>query len=212
MPLQNRVNPFGNIVAVPEFGTCMGNRGTLHNKKQQITCQYRPLERWIICKLEFKGRKREVMASGYTELFFLDEATALAAGHRPCKECSRPRYEEFVRFWVRGNSDLLGDKPLTAAVLDYFLDQERLDRQAGQKITYTAPLDDLPYGTFITLEPSLQAQPYLVLDDSLRPWSFGGYGEPVERAKGLEVTVLTPFLTVQALTAGYRPKIRPESY
>lgn len=212
MPLQNRVNPFGNILAVPELGTCMGNRGVLHNKKQQITRQHGSLERWIICKLEFKGRKRKVMSAGYTELFFLDEATALAAGHRPCKECNRLRYEEFATYWAQGNSDLLGDKKLTAGVLDHFLDQERLDRQTGQKRTYTARLDDLPYGAFITLEPGSQAQPYLVLTDGLRPWSFGSYGERIERPNGIEVTLLTPPSTVRALRGGYRPKIHPEPY
>lgn len=212
MPLQNRVNPFGNILAVPEFGTCMGNRGVLHNKKRQVTRPYRSLERWIICKLGFKGRERKVMSSGYTELFFLDEVTALAAGHRPCKECSKPRYDEFADYWAKGNPDLLGDKKLTAGLLDHFLDQERLDRQTGQKRTYAAHLNDLPFGTFVTLEPGPQAQPYLVLGDSLWPWNFGGYGKPVERPNGIEVTVLTPPSAVRALRAGYQPKIHPEPY
>lgn len=95
MPRQNRVTPFGEIIATPARGTLLGNRGCLHNREQRIVRPYQ-LQRWIICVLEFKGRHHGIMTPGqYTELFFLDEATALAAGHRPCAECLRPRFELF---------------------------------------------------------------------------------------------------------------------
>ena len=95
VPKQNRVTPFGEIVAVPERGTLMGNRGVLHDDRGTIRRPWQ-LRRWILCVLEFKNRKRSVMSPGcYTELFFLDEATGLAAGHRPCAECQRPRFREF---------------------------------------------------------------------------------------------------------------------
>ncbi len=103
MSLQNRVDPFGNLHAVPHRGKWMGNRGLLHNDRKEIV-RHSQLKRWIYCKLEFKGWHREVMRPGhYTELFFLDEATALAAGHRPCMECQRERATEFKRIWNEVN-------------------------------------------------------------------------------------------------------------
>src|SRR4051812_48029475 len=100
MPLQNRVNPSGELFRSPARGTLMGNRGgAIHNREQEIVRQYKSRS-WIACQLEFKGRRREVMSPGrYTELFFLDEATALAAGHRPCAECRRERFNAFKSAW-----------------------------------------------------------------------------------------------------------------
>ena len=214
MPLRNRVNPFGNIVVVPERGACLGNRGILHGDQQNLL-RYHQHKNWVICRLKAKDKKgddikRTLMTPNtYTELFFLDEATALAAGHRPCGECSRPRYEEFVRCFRLGNPDKSGS-------IDDVLHAERFNPYqqdwANKKKTHQMAIDDLPYGAFITLEPGPQAQPYVVLDDGLRPWSFGGYGEQVERPKGIEVTLLTPPSTVRALKVGYRPRIHPESY
>src|SRR3954465_3835639 len=107
MPRQNRVTPFGQIVAEPQRGTLMGNRGRLHDEEGRIRRPWQ-LERWIVCLLEFKGRKRQVMTPGhYTELFFLDEATALAAGHRPCAECRRVAFDAFRRALAVGAADQL---------------------------------------------------------------------------------------------------------
>ena len=107
MPRQNRVTPFGEIVAVPERGTMMGNRGRLHDEEGRIRRPWQ-VKRWLICLLEFNGRHRQVMAPDrYTELFFLDEATALAAGHRPCFECRRKSYNAFVDAWAVGNARTL---------------------------------------------------------------------------------------------------------
>ena len=108
MPLQNRVTPFGELIATPARGTLMGNRGCLHDAQQRIRRTF-AVKRWIICVLEFKGRHRQVMAPGqYTELFFLDEATALAAGHRPCAECQRARYDLFRAHWAGRGRTLPG--------------------------------------------------------------------------------------------------------
>src|SRR5688500_8008085 len=105
MPRQNRVTPFGELIAAPARGTLMGNRGCLHDGDQRIRRLFVG-KRWIHCVLEFKGRRRQVMAPGrYTELFFLDESTALAAGHRPCAECQRDRYLEFRRCWMAGRGE-----------------------------------------------------------------------------------------------------------
>lgn len=213
MTLQNRVNPFGNIIATPERGTCMGNRGILHDERQQVT-HYHRHKNWIICVLNRnneQGRpiKRKLMQPGrYTELFFLDEATALAAGHRPCAECSRPRYTEFVRLWRLAN-------PTETGKIDDRLHRDRFipyrTNWPAKKRTFTAPVEALPFGTFITLAGDPQ-QPYLVLEDSLHPWTFGGYGSPIERPAGIEVTVLTPVSTMRTLAAGYRPAVWPERY
>src|SRR5205814_2777553 len=141
MPLQNRVTPFGEIVAVPARGTFMGNRGRLHDAQQRLTRSRWHLKAWIICVLEFEGRHRTVMAPNrYTELFFLDEATALAAGHRPCFECQRRRYNEFRAAWAAGN--LHGPSPVTAGEIDERLHADRLDRSRSKR-TFTASLADL---------------------------------------------------------------------
>ena len=104
MSLQNRINPYGEICFSDQRGTLMGNRGNLHNAQKEIVRKHQ-LKRWIICLLEFKGRHQNVMTPGfYTELFFLDEATALAAGHRPCGECQYPRFKAFVNLWKTANN------------------------------------------------------------------------------------------------------------
>src|SRR3954451_8147614 len=126
MPRQNRVTPFGEIVAVPERGTMMGNRGVLHDARGRI---FRPwqVKRWLICLLEFRGRHRAVMAPNrYTELFFLDEATALAAGHRPCFECRRGRFLAFRDAWAAGNRESIGPEAIRAAMIDDRLHAERV--------------------------------------------------------------------------------------
>jgi hypothetical protein len=207
MPLQNRVDPFGNILAIPERGTCMGNRGILHSEHQDLR-RYHQHKNWVICRLDFKGRRRQVMTPGkYTELFFLDEATALAAGHRPCGECSRARYEEFGRFWRQTNPEQTGK-------IDDVLHRERFVPYQQvwhkKKRTHYMPIDDLPAGTFIVLNDGVI--PYLVLDDTLRLWSFSGYGPAIDRPIGQTVTVLTPPSTVQTLAAGYQPQIHPDPY
>src|SRR5262245_51209714 len=198
MPRQNRVTPRGEIVATPERGTLMGNRGLLHDAEGQIVRPWRE-RRWIICLLEFKGRKRQVLSPGlYTELFFLDEATALAAGHRPCAECRRERFNAFRDAWLKGNG---GAAPVTAPDIDRRLHEERLG-PGGTKRTFQADLDVLPDGVFVRL-PSDERN-WLLWNDQLLGWSAGGYGKLMARPRGVEVSVLTPPSTVAAIRAGYR--------
>ncbi len=182
MPRQNRVTPFGTIIATPERGTLMGNRGLLHDEHQQIRRDWR-LKRWIHCVLEFKGRHRQVMAPGrYTELFFLDEATALAAGHRPCAECLRARYEEYRAAWAAGNPHCLPSERLSAEFIDARLHSDRINDD-GSKRLIAAPLDELPDGVFV----SLVGRPdnaFLIQVQSLLEWSPGGYGKRVPRSAG----------------------------
>jgi hypothetical protein len=203
VPRQNRVTPLGTIIATPERGTLMGNRGLLHDDHGQIRRDWR-IKRWIHCVLEFKGRHRQVMTPGrYTELFFLDEATALAAGHRPCAECLRARYNEYRSAWAAGNPHCLPPERLSAEFIDETLHSDRIDDD-GSKRLVAAPLDELPDGVFV----SLLGRPldaFMTCGQSLLEWSPGGYRERVPREHGARVFLLTPSSTVKAIRAGFVP-------
>lgn len=203
MPRQNRVTPLGEVVAVPDRGTFMGNRGCLHDSDGRVRRPWQ-LRRWITCLLEFKGRKRHLMTPGhYTELFFLDEATALAAGHRPCAECRRERFDAFRR-------SLAGSNPPHSAVeIDSQLHAERLTPD-GSKRLVPATLDDLPDGVFILL-PGRERTPFLVWRDGLLLWAPAGYRSRIDRPRGVIVDVLTPELTVRAIRCGYVPDVHPSA-
>jgi len=206
MPLQNRVDPFGTIIASAARGTFMGNRGgALHSQKREIVRVYAS-RRWITCRLEFKGRRRTVMSPGlYTELFFLDEAVALAAGHRPCAECRRERFNAFRDAWTRSRPPREGYS-LRADDIDMELHRARIDRRKS-KITYQAPLNTLPDGCFVQIE----CFTYLVRSDALLLWSPEGYVEKRHRPNDLTVTVLTPEPIVRCIRQGYRPEIHKSS-
>jgi hypothetical protein len=204
VPLQNRVSPYGEITATPARGTLMGNRGCLHDTGDRPLRQYQS-RRWIICVLEFKGRTRRPMPPGhYTSLFFLDEATALAAGHRPCAECQRERFTAFRSHWVAANPELAGSPAPLVDAIDSALHHERISDQRRQrdkrKLTYPERLAALPDGALVLLEAN--TTPYLVRGDALYPWSFAGYSRPLARPDA-QVQVLTPRSTVRALTHGY---------
>lgn len=209
MPRQNRVTPFGNIIATPERGTFMGNRGVLHDAEGQIRRAWQ-LKRWIACVLEFRGRKRQVMTPGrYTELFFFDEATALAAGHRPCAECRHARFLDFCNAWGTAHpTDGTSARP-TAREIDDRLHAERLAPDRSKR-SFVAALDDLPDGVIVAVA-AWGAQAYLVWDDYLLAWSPEGYGERRRRPKGEAVRVLTPKSTVETIRAGYLPEIHPSA-
>lgn len=201
MPRQNRVTPSGELVANAARGRWMGNRGRLHDAAGRLGRARWRTRAWIICRLEFKGRRREIMAPGrYTELFFLDEATALAAGHRPCGECRRADFEAFRRAWLRGNP---GAEPAAAAgirAIDAVLHAERL-RPDGAKRTWAAELAELPGGAML-LEAGVDGPPLLWWDGRLWPWTPSGYAAP-RRLQDGPVEVLTPASTCRALAAGY---------
>jgi hypothetical protein len=198
MPLQNRVSPYGDLFHTPARGTLMGNRGgVIHNDAREIVRRYAS-RRWIACVLEFKGRWRSVMSPRrYTELFFLDEAVALAAGHRPCAECRRDRYNAFRLAWNAA-------KPPGADEMDAVLQPARIDRQ-GRKVTWQSPLATLPNGAFIEID----ATPWLVWDDALALWTPEGYTRRIARPDARAVTVLTPQPIVECLRAGYAPMVHP---
>jgi len=203
MPLRNRVDPEGSIFANAARGTFMGNRGgVLHNQNREIVRQYTS-RRWITCLLEFRGRRRLVMSpGGYTELFFLDEAVSLAAGHRPCAECRRERFNAFKEAWA-----LSGGKLPLAEQMDQELHCARIERGKG-KVTYQAPLDSLPDGCFVRIEGCH----YLVWGDALFLWSPEGYAKREGRPSNLTSTVLTPEPTVRCLLQGYRPEIHKSAW
>jgi hypothetical protein len=205
LPRQNRVTPFGDIVATPERGTFMGNRGALHSAEGQLERAWR-VRRWLVCVLEFRGRKRAVMAPGrYTELFFLDEATALAAGHRPCAECRHRRFHDFCAAWAAGLGRPAGSGRPTADEIDNVLHVERLMADGGKR-SFPAPLDELPDGTLVVVD-GWGERPYLLRGDRLLDWSPGGYRQRLARPAGVTVRVLTPRTAVAAIRAGYAPEI-----
>jgi hypothetical protein len=189
VPHRNRVTPYGEIVATPERGTLMGNRGVLHADDGSHRRDWQ-VRRWIACRLEFKDRHREIRRPRrWTELFFLDEATALAAGHRPCAECRREDYRRWQAAWPGPD--------VSADAMDHVLHGDRL--AGGEKRTYEARLGDLPGGAMV----ERAGQAWLLADGSLLPWTPGGYGDPQPAAARETVTVLTPAVTVAVLRAGY---------
>lgn len=207
MPRRNRVTPFGDLVAVPDRGDLMGNRGVLHDRDGRIGCRLWASRRWICCLTDFRGRHRPILQPGrYTELFFLDEATALAAGHRPCAECRRAAFEHFMGAWASAVDGAevggFGRRPLADPV-DRRLHAERIEAYTGRKMTYTACAASLPDGTMVALADRPD-QAWLVMEGTLRMWTHGGYTE-ARTMPGGDVVVLTPRSTVAVLAAGYRP-------
>jgi len=198
--LQNRVDPKGNIIKTTARGAWLGNRGQLHNKGKTILRPFKH-QAWIICLLQFKGRHRQIMAPNlWTELFFLDEATAFAAGHRPCFECRRDDAKRFKTAWLQGNPQYGFEAKVAIGKIDEITHAERIDSK-GSKVIYLAPVDELPDGAFVLMN----SEPYLLADSQLHHWTPFGYDGTIDLPKD-NVTVLTPRSTVQAFRAGYVPQ------
>src|SRR6201987_1876926 len=198
MPLQNRVDPFGELFADPARGTFMGNRGgRVHTPARPLTARRWASRQWICCVLAFKGRRREVWGRSYTELFFLDEPTALAAGHRPCFECRRQEADTFAEFWRIAHR--LRRRP-RAAEMDQVLHRERLQGRAKRR--HRRSIDGLPDGVFIALDGTA----FALRGDALLRWTPEGYDARMPRPRRVIVEVLTPPAIVAVLSAGYRPR------
>lgn len=212
MPLQNRVDPFGMIHAVPERGLFTGNRGVIHDPDTKTLLKKRwALRAWLICTCEFQGRRRDPMGrngppgpdgrarTGWTELFFLDDVTALAAGHRPCFFCRRERAKDFLGRFGRA----CGIKEPRAPMLDDRLHRERLASGGKPRPVSVEDLAALPGGAMI----ADGATAYALRDGAALEWSFAGYGEKTDfRAlRGRRLVLLTPATTVEILRQGYRP-------
>lgn len=208
MPKQNRVTPFSTLIAVAARGTLTGNRGCLHDDRQQIRRQFQG-QRWIICVLEFKDRRRSIMTPGqYTELFFLDEATALSAGHRPCAECQRDRFNLFREIWASANPEITTAARPAATVIDAALHQERIAMNS-QSRRFCNSVENLPDGAFVTDDESTA---YLVLRKQLLRWAAAGYQRSEKCAISYPVRMLTPPSVVRTLAAGYAVNIHPSAW
>ena len=198
--MQNRVTPFGEVVTLPGRGTFMGNRGVLHDEARRIVRAWQ-VRRWITCLLEFRGRRRIVMQPHrYTELFFLDEAASMSAGHRPCAECRNADYKRFLALW----QEIYG--AANADSMDATLHAQRLAGRA--KRTYRAPFASLPDGTYVLFDGA----PRLLWEGALLEWTDGGYAGRRSRPARADAEVLTPEATVAVLAAGYRPAIHPTAH
>lgn len=194
MPRQNRVTPQSDLVADSARGLVYGNRGCLHNARGEIRRRYNG-KRWIACRLEFRGWQRGplLQPGRFTELFFLDEATAFAAGHRPCALCRHEDYRNFVTLWHKRRP---GDRGADA--IDAHLHAERIDPETRAQRQHRAELGRLPDGAFVLHD----CEPWLVLGDRLRRWTPGGYDRSIHRATG-EAVVLTPTSLVAVLREGW---------
>ena len=205
MPRQNRVTPFGDLIAVPQRDRMFGNRGVLHDSEPRIV-RYSQGRRWLVCQLEFHGRHRTIMSPGsYTELFFLDEATALAAGHRPCAECRHSDYQHFRRCWIAADEEASVNLP-SADQIDAQLHRDRLTTRGVRK-TYQDDIASLAEGVFILRDD----EAWLVWGSALLHWTPGGYDQRSVRPTEGYVTVLTPRATVHCIAAGYTPWVHPSA-
>jgi len=203
MPLQNRVDPFGDLVADAARGLFFGNRGgRFHTDAKTLTTRRWASRQWICCVLDFKGRHRDVWGRFFTELFFLDEPTALAAGHRPCFECRRKDARAFAGFWRVANK--LSAAP-RAPEMDAVLHAERLDGRA--KRLHRRVIDDLPDGAFVAADGAA----FAVRGEKLLRWAAEGYEARRPRPRRMTVDVLTPPAMLAALSAGYRPHWHPSA-
>lgn len=200
--LQNRVNPFGNIIRTEARGIFMGNRGVLHNDDKEIVRPYK-IKTWITCVLAFKNRRRPVMAPNrYTELFFMDEATSFAAGHRPCFECRKATAHQFKSLWLKGNPDKGFNEKTLIKEIDNILHTERIDAH-NLKVTFEERPDTLPDGTFV----SIGEEPYLLNKGLLYLWSPDGYSAGIHLPESGKLPVLTPASIVNTFRAGYVPQM-----
>jgi len=204
MPLPNRVDPFGELFATSARGTMFGNRGgKFHRDDRTLPARRWASRTWICCRLEFKDRHRMVWGKkGYTELFFLDEVTALTAGHRPCFECRRKDAQAFADCWARARKLRA---PPRAAEMDVVLHAERLDNRAKRR--HRVRIDDLPDGAFIALEDGI----WTVRSNMLLHWKPAGYDAHKHRPKGGTVDVLTPPSILAVLDASYLPQWHPSA-
>jgi hypothetical protein len=203
MPLQNRVTPTGDIIATPHRGLFTGNRGIIHDPATKTLLRKRwSSPAWLTCLCEFRGWRRKVMGGrSWTELFFLDEATAFAAGHRPCFFCRRDDANRFRSAWEEGNR-VAG---ISARDIDAVLHRERLER--GRKRLHPLPMppEKLPDGAMV----QTGGESHLMLKGKALQWSFNGYSPSAGDVPS--AMLLTPPSTLRAFAAGYRPVLHPSA-
>ncbi|MDQ2811472.1 MAG: hypothetical protein M3Z75_06215 [Actinomycetota bacterium] len=201
MPLQNRVLPTGEIIADPSRGLMMGNRGCLHGQSRELGVSRWRSKAWICCVLDWKDIRRDPMPPGrWTALFFLDEATAFAAGHRPCGYCRRRDFLGFAEAWQ--SAQRLPRRP-RAREMDTVLHRQRVGASRRQ-VTRIMDAGQLPDGVMVRAG---DIGPGLLLGGQLRPWSRDGYGAGAGVSGPVEV--LTPPAIIAAIAAGYQPMVHP---
>jgi hypothetical protein len=204
VPLQNRVDPFGTLVATPARGMLLGNRGGRFHRDDQTLGRRRWASRqWICCVLRFKNRHHKVWRDGYTALFFLDEVTAFAAGHRPCFECRRADAKAFAEKWAQAKRSAVPRAP----EMDLVLQAERLDGRA--KRSHDMQISDLPDGSVLMLQEKPNVA-FAARGSHLLRWDWTGYAEKIARPRGM-AKVLTPPSIVSVLAAGYPPQWHPSA-
>ncbi len=203
MPLQNRVTPAGDIIATPHRGLFTGNRGIIHDPATKTLLTRRwASQAWLTCVCEFRGRRREVMGGrSWTELFFLDEATALAAGHRPCFFCRRDDANRFRAAWEKGN----GVARVLARDIDAVLHRERLSGGNKRLHAPTMPLEQLPDGAMV----QQGTESFLIVRGRALLWSPAGYRNAPTAPQ--DAMLLTPPSTLRVLGAGYQPVLHPSA-
>jgi hypothetical protein len=208
MPLQNRVDPWGQLQAVNTRGALLGNRGIIHNEKKKVVTQWRS-KAWITCQIQFKGREIPVFApDSYSQLFFVDEATAFAAGHRPCAQCRWDRFSEFKAAWVQANREMFDNENPAVAEIDKVLHSERV-HEDKRKRTFAAQLGTLPQGTFV----EVGRKACLFWRGKLFEWSFEGYSRSdLSSSPSLSVAVLTPASIVHMFSSGFTPQVHVSAY
>lgn len=201
MSLQNRVTPTGDIITTPHRGLFTGNRGIIHDPATRTLLKKRwSTAAWLTCTCEFRGRRREVMATrSWTELFFLDEATALAAGHRPCFHCRCQDAKRFRAAWKVGNRV----RDVRMCDIDAVLHRERLDHRQKRLHPLPTPIDELPDGVMV----QRGGDSFLVAKGRAWLWSPGGYGKTDDNIEN--ALLLTPPSAVQAILGGYCPVLHP---
>jgi hypothetical protein len=199
VPLQNRVTPLGKLIATPGRGLVYGNRGCVHDASGRIRRSYSG-KRWIACRLQFRGwRRAPLMAPGrFTELFFLDEATAFSAGHRPCALCRRADYNRLTAVWAE-----LHPRQRGADAIDAQLHRERVVPRTGERMLHEAALDELPDGVFVLRDGT----PYMVAGTELLTWSPAGYRARIRRPSRERATVITPPSLVALLRTEWTPLV-----
>jgi hypothetical protein len=203
LPLQNRVTPQGDIVSTPQRGLFTGNRGIIHDPATRTLLKRRwSSKAWITCTCEFRGRRRDVMGTrSWTELFFLDEATSFAAGHRPCFYCRRDDANAFRAAWEQGN----GVRATRAPAIDETLHHERLDGKAKRLHALSMPIDALPDGAMVQADN----HSYLITKGRALLWSWDGYRKVAILPR--DAALLTPPSTLRVFSAGYRPVLHPSA-
>jgi hypothetical protein len=206
MPRQNRATPFGTIEATDARGMLMGNRGILHDDAGRLgTARWRHPS-WVACRLAHRGVRRAIMAPGtYTELFFLDEATAFAAGHRPCAQCRREDHHRFVAAWAAAHGAWVD-----ASSVDRALHAARVDSRSRRQKTWRAFPGELPVGVFVAF-PDRPGEAWLNRGDALCRWDHHGYSALRPVAREAAVIVLTPKPIVGVFAAGYVPGLHPSA-